>query len=86
MEHKQPVATMREWVDYVCDRRDDLISYGAEHVADGLDTADLFAAHSEATIALAGSLPEDDRDAWNLALAAICRVLGHRIDRCMREA
>lgn len=73
--------TMGEWVDHACGRLDPDGCYGAGLVAERMASADLYMAQSEAILALGGTLPDDDRNAWKTALKAVCEELGIRLDK-----
>ena len=73
--------TMADWVEHACGRLEPDGCYGAGLVAERMRTADLLMAHSEATLKLAGALPDGDREAWGDALKATCEEIAVRLDK-----
>jgi hypothetical protein len=74
--------TIKEWVE--ADGIYAAVDRGVEPaatVASRLSMANLVAAHSEATIALCGPIPDDLRERWLTALDAVCNEIGARFER-----
>ena len=81
MERKNVAETMQEWVDARLGRRSDIVAYGPGWVAGDMSTAALFMEHARATRSLITAADGDDeRQAWEAALRAVCNELGQRID------